>query len=182
MEKNKQNAEQIKNFYAKSCKSFKANAQVLVSSDENPSYSRNDSSSGSKMSLRTSFVISKRKPSLTFQSPSDRSEVDLKKADMPFSRTIKNFSKSRKEEVSISKSRPKPTNKSKKKIFVVKSPMMFEDEVIPKAQITTNAWNQVPLTGKDRSARKSEHIRLKKKNNPMPLDNTALPESFNYPL
>ena len=66
MEKNKQNAEQIKNFYAKSCKSFKANAQVLVSSDENPSYSRNDSSSGSKMSLRTSFVISKRKPSLTF--------------------------------------------------------------------------------------------------------------------
>lgn len=56
--------------------------------------------------------------------------------------------------------------------------------MIPKAEITTGAWNQAPLTGKDRG-RKNEHIRLKKKNNPVPLDNSVLPESFqftNYPF
>ena len=52
--------------------------------------------------------------------------------------------------------------------------MVFEDEMIPKAEIASSAWNQASLTGKDKG-RRSEHIRLKKKNNPAPLDNTMLP-------
>lgn len=124
LEKNKANIEQIKD-YEKSCKSF--HPSVQVSSDENPSaYNRNDSSKGSKLSLRKSFVISKRKPSFAFESPSDRSEAELTQKDLlPFSRTTRNFSKTKKPEVSSgTKSRPKQNNNSKK-IFVVKSPMMF---------------------------------------------------------
>ena len=106
---------------------------MQVSSDENPSaYSRNDSSKGSKLSLRKSFVISKRKPSMALESPSDRSEAELSKGDFPFSRTTKNFSKQKKPEIGGTRSRPKQNNNSKK-IFVVKSPMVFEDEMIPKA-------------------------------------------------
>ncbi len=56
---------------------------------------------------------------------------------------------------------------------------MFEDESIPKAPITQNKWMQTPLTGKDRS-KKNEQIRLKKRNNPLPLDSNCLPESFNF--
>ena len=28
--------------------------------------------------------------------------------------------------------------------------MVFEDDMIPKAEMTSNAWNQAPLTGKER--------------------------------
>lgn len=52
--------------------------------------------------------------------------------------------------------------------------MMFEDESIPKAQITQNKWMQAPLTGKDKS-KKNEQLRLKKRNNPLPLDSNCLP-------
>ena len=57
--------------------------------------------------------------------------------------------------------------------------MVFEDDMIPKAELATGAWNQAPLTGKEKG-KKSEHIRLKKKNNPTPLDNSALPDSFHF--
>ena len=51
---------------------------------------------------------------------------------------------------------------------------MFEDDSIPKAPITQSKWVQPPLTGKDRT-KKSEQIRLKKRNNPLPLDSKCLP-------
>ena len=38
---------------------------------------------------------------------------------------------------------------------------------------------QTPLTGKDKS-KKADQIRLKKRNNPLPLDSNCLPESFNF--
>ena len=71
------------------------------------------------------------------------------KPEIPFSRTTRNFTKPKKEDTSKSKPRPKGTSRSKK-IFVVKSPMVFEDEMIPKAEMATSAWNQIPLTGKER--------------------------------
>lgn len=64
--------------------------------------------------------------------------------------------------------RPKPVSNSKK-IFVIKSPMTFDDEVIPKVEMANVSWVQPPLTGRDKS-RRNEHIRLKKRNNPAPLD------------
>ena len=35
--------------------------------------------------------------------------------------------------------------------------------------MTNVAWIQTPLTGRDKN-RRTEHIRLKKRNNPVPLD------------
>lgn len=52
--------------------------------------------------------------------------------------------------------------------------MNFEDEVIPQANLTQGQWIQTPLTGKDRS-RKNQELRWKRRNNPVPLDNTCLP-------
>jgi len=45
--------------------------------------------------------------------------------------------------------RPKRSTNSKK-IFVVKSPMTFDDEIIPKVEMSNVAWIQTPLTGRDR--------------------------------
>ena len=62
--------------------------------------------------------------------------------------------------------------------------MMFEDEGIPKAPLQQNHWMKTPLTGKEKT-KKNEQLRLKKRNNPMPLDSSCLPEPFNmthYPL
>ena len=44
--------------------------------------------------MRTSFVISKRKGSFVFETPSDRSDAEhsANHGKLPFSRTIKNFS------------------------------------------------------------------------------------------
>lgn len=56
--------------------------------------------------------------------------------------------------------------------------MVFEDDVIPQVQITQTQWLQANK-GKER---KNENIRLKKKNNPNPMDNAFLPETFRYPL
>ena len=60
---------------------------------------RNDSSANSRASMRTSFVISKRKGSFALEPPSDRSDVEHSaNHKLPFSRTIKNFSPAPKKE------------------------------------------------------------------------------------
>jgi hypothetical protein len=46
--------------------------------------------------------------------------------------------------------------------------MMFEDDVIPQAQMTHTQWLGVPLTTKGRDHR-HDNIRLKRKNNPNPM-------------
>ena len=63
---------------------------------------------------------------------------------IPFSRTIQNLSsrKRNSEDQTV-----RNVTKSKK-IFVVKTPMKFDDDVIPKAQITQGGWMPNPLTGK----------------------------------
>ncbi len=48
--------------------------------------------------------------------------------------------------------------------------MTFDDEIIPKVEMSNVSWVQPPLTGRERTTRRNEHIRLKKKNNPVPLD------------
>lgn len=63
---------------------------------------------------------------------------------IPFSRTIKNLS-SRKRN---SEDKTVRNVTKSKKIFVVKTPMKFDDDVIPKAQITQGGWMPNPLTGK----------------------------------
>lgn len=52
--------------------------------------------------------------------------------------------------------------------------------MIPKAHITQTGWAQAPLTGRDKTGRKNESIRLKKRNNPCPIDEKFLPESFRF--
>ncbi len=79
--------------------------------------------------------------------------------------------------------RPKQSGNSKR-IFVIKTPMNFDDEVIPKVEMSNAAWVQAPLTGRDKN-RRNQHIRLKKRNNPVPLDEKYLPDSFrlsHYPI
>lgn len=78
MQRNNKNAEQIKTYYSK-CQNFHPSSHNLnahVSSDQNQSsVQRNDSSVNSKMSMRASFVISKRKGSFVYESGSDRSDM-----------------------------------------------------------------------------------------------------------
>ena len=76
--------------------------------------------------------------------------------------TIRNLNPRRRS----SHSNPRPQEKSKK-LFVVKAPVIFEEE-IPQAQITQTQWLQAPLTVKGRD-KKTENIRLKRKNNVNPL-------------
>jgi hypothetical protein len=64
---------------------------------------------------------------------------------------------------------------------MVKAPMVFEEEIIPQAQITQTQWLQAPLTMKVREKR-PDNIRLKRKNNVNPLENAFLSEHFRYPL
>lgn len=92
--------------------------------------------------------------------------------------TIKNINPRRRS--SHSNHRPHLQDKSKK-LFVVKSPMMFEDDVIPQAQIAETHWLGAALTHKGRDHR-NDNIRLKRKNNPTPMDNAFLPEAFHYPI
>jgi hypothetical protein len=54
---------------------------------------RYDSSVNSKSSMRTSFIISRRKGSFVFDQQTDRS--DAEQNVMPLSRTIKNFSQAK---------------------------------------------------------------------------------------
>lgn len=128
MERNKFNGEQIKQFQSQAT-AFNPSVLILpnLSSDENQQKSltqRNQSSGESRMSLRTSFIISKRKPSYTFESPSEKSDGEVLKNDLPFSRTIRNFSNRKPSPNSVTTARPKQPSRSKK-IFVVKSPMIF---------------------------------------------------------
>jgi len=51
-----------------------------------------------------------------------------------------------------SHSNPRPQEKSKK-IFVVKAPVIFEEEIIPQAPVTQTQWLQAPLTVKGREKR-----------------------------
>ena len=48
---------------------------------------------------------------------------------------------------SQSKTKPAP-QKASKKILVAKTPMIFEDEIIPKVEMSTRGWIQTPLTGR----------------------------------
>ncbi len=52
--------------------------------------------------------------------------------------------------------------------------MVFEEQIIPQAQITQTQWFKAPLTIKGRD-KKTENIRLKRKNNPNPIDNPFFP-------
>lgn len=87
------------------------------------------------------------------------------------SRTIKNLSRKRNSEDKTVRNVTKS-----KKIFVVKAPMKFDDDVIQKAQITQGGWMPNPLTGgKQKGNKKNQSLRLKKRNNPCPIDEAMLP-------
>lgn len=181
IERNKFNGEQIRD-YQKRCEKFNPSLHLLPQSsgEDSPSSCRRNMSATSKMSLKTSFVISRRKPSFTFDSPSERSDAEVFKGEIPLSRTIKNLSSTKRPEVmKSSTSRPKPPPQRASKKFVAKSPLIFEDEIIPKAETATRAWVQTPLTGRERN-RRNENIRLKRQNNPCPLDGSVLGNSFHF--
>lgn len=65
---------------------------------------------------------------------------------------------------------------SKKKLFVAKPPLVFQDDMIPQAQLNQTQWLHAPLSNRYRN----EHLRLKKKPNPTPMDRAVLPDNFRY--
>jgi hypothetical protein len=90
--------------------------------------------------------------------------LDSERKDL--STTIRNFNPRRR--TSHSNHREKS-----KKLVVVKAPMLFEEEIIPQAQITPTQWLQAPLTVKCKD-KKNENIRMKRKTNVNPLENAFL--------
>ena len=122
-------------------------------------------------------MISKRKPSFTADSGgSDKSDFQVKnQPNLPFSKTIKNMAAKRRS--SEQKHIKQSLNRSKK-IFVVKSPLNFDDDILPKAHLTQVGWAALPLTNKNSKSRRNQGLRLKKRNNPMPMDEKFLPQSF----
>ena len=68
---------------------------------------------------------------MAFESPSERSDVEVFKNENPLSKTRRNFPTRKKQD--FSESKPRTPQKASKKIFVTKSPMIFEEEIIPKA-------------------------------------------------
>lgn len=61
------------------------------------------------------------------------------------------------------------TQERSKKMMVVKSPMVFEDELIPEAPVTQTQWFHAPLTVKCRDKKKPDNIRYLKKNHVNPM-------------
>lgn len=69
---------------------------------------------------------------------------------------------------------------SKKKLFVVKPPLVFEDDMIPDAQLNPTQWMHSPLPQRFRG--RNESLRLKKKPNPAPMGHAVLADSFRYQM
>ena len=177
LEKNKANGEQIKAFTRK-CEGFSSQRHLVPneSSDDNHSacIPASESMRSRKNSAQKSFVIHPRKPSYTFD-PTDRSDVEWSKQELPPSKTIKNLPNGKRPAQSNT---PRKRTQSKR-LLVQKQPVMFEEELIPKASLTRNEWMPAPLTNKDK-LRKNEQLRLKKRNNPCPIESHCLPESFDF--
>ena len=124
MDKNKLNGEQIKTFRKKGeTFSSQRNLAFNESSDENNSTCilGNESMKSRKNSAQKSFVIHPRKPSYTFE-PTDKSDVEWSKQELPPSKTIKNFSNSKRPTHSNT---PRKRTQSKR-LLVQKQPVMFE--------------------------------------------------------
>lgn len=56
----------------------------------------------------------------------------------------------------------------------MKPPMIFEDDMIPQAQVNQTQWLHTPIPNRYKD-RRNDNIRLKKKNNPNPMENAFLP-------
>jgi hypothetical protein len=121
-------------------------------------------------SLRKSFVISKRKSSLNFEKNSKiLTEHDESSKNDIFIKTMKNFPGKRKASAETTQ---RSINKSKK-LFVIKSPVVFEDDNIPQAPVigSGGGWFRAPLTNR-KPEKKTENLRLKRRNNPLPIENS----------
>ena len=101
MEKNKFNSDQIKKYH-QNCQKFNPSVHIVQnpSSDDSPSSCKRNLSAHSKISHKTSFLISRRKPSVAFESPSERSDVEVFKNENPLSKTRRNFSTRKKQDFS----------------------------------------------------------------------------------
>lgn len=93
------------------------------------------------------------------------------------SKTVRNLPVRRK---SSAETPQRPQNKSKK-LFVIKSPVMFQDDNIPQApQLGTGAgWFRAPLSNR-KTQKKGDNLRLKRRNNPLPMEKSLFSESFKY--
>jgi hypothetical protein len=155
LERNRQINSQISNYVRRSS-SFLPVPLIIIPPPHRSSGDERNDSLASRNSLRTSFIISKRRPS--FHLDNDRHSDGEKQPAV-----VKNISPKRRS--SHSNQRPA---ESKKKLFVVKAPMVFEDEVIPQAQMNQTQRLHLPISNRYRE-RKNENVRLKKKNNPSPM-------------
>ena len=146
---------------------------VLPAPSRSSGDERNESMT-SKASLRTSFVISKRRASFHLETGEKPGKTVEKEKELET--TIKNLNPRRRS----SHSNQRVAEKSKK-LFVVKAPLVFEEEIIPQAPVTQTQWLQAPLSGRGKEKRQ-DNIRLKRKHNVNPLENAFLPENFRYPF
>lgn len=100
--------------------------------------------------MKTSFVILRRKGSFLLESGSDKDKSDAEQNSanrLPTSKTIKNFSPAYKRTSKLKQSDPN------KKILAVKAPLIFNDEIIPNAQITNLNYIKPSFTQRDKARR-----------------------------
>ena len=145
LERNREINKQINGFVKKSSAFVPAALPFAAGKSSGDERNERNESASSKLSLRTSFII-KRKSSFHFE-PSDgeKKEKEREHEGEVFERTIRNIQPRRRSSHSTARAAEKS-----KKLFVVKAPMVFEEEIIPQAQLTQTQWFQAPLSSKPR--------------------------------
>lgn len=180
LERNRQVNGQINNFVRRTTACLQVPLIIIPPPNRSSGDERNDSLT-SRNSLRTSFVISKRRPSFHL----DNSERLLESERRPEQRgvvseregegAVKNVNPRRRSSHSTHRAA-----ESKKKLFVVKPPLVFEDDMIPEAQLSPTQWLHAPMPHRFRG--RNESLRLKKKPNHAPMGNAVLADSFRYQM
>lgn len=70
--------------------------------------------------------------------------------------------------------------RSQQKWFVVQQPKVFDEEAIPQVPLTYKTTQRFhPKTSRPKE-KKNENLRLKRLNNPAPVENNLLQETFCY--
>ena len=130
-----------------------------------------------KLSSKPTFTI-KRKSSAHFDSSSgNEKHSDSERAHL--STTTRTFHPTRKRNSANSR----PLDKSQQKCYVVQQPKVFEDDVIPQVPLTYTTPHRFNPTRTSRPKdKKSDNLRLKRLNNPAPVDNPLLHDAFCYQL
>lgn len=157
LERNRVINSQINNYVKKSA-CFLPVPLIIMPPPNSRSSGEERSDSSPHVPSKTSFLITKRRGSFHI-------EPDHPELPPTLDRSLARPSNTSRRRSSQSSQRA-PVQKSRK-LFVVKQPMVFEDE-IPQAEVTHTHWLQAPMSLK-KDRKNNDNIRLKRKHNPGPL-------------